>query len=425
MEHNRMKLGALLAVMLIVCMAFVPAVSGKNDGKNESQNLSVVHIEGINDKKTDSYIQSELKIPYSIKKFDIVTLDMKLFDKIVKKDGAVPVNINGKSYVMKLNEMKFNAPGENEGIFSYKGTIVGAENSEIVLTYGNKALIARITLDDVEYIIESIGQNDNINNNRLHVVYSSEYVVADGPDVLIDSPLAESKNDSINSVIPNQEIIAKGITEVKILLVTDDQWISDEPDWNTKAQNIMAEANNQLGRDDIQVSLSVIYDTNTISVDPGSDPLGVFMDTFDISYLNNKHADIAIYLSGYDNPTGGLGSTWGYDSGTPRSRYAWAQMKDDGPSSYDGTHHDRTCVSLHEIGHMFDADHEYAPNQGTNYNRAYQWGFWLFKKQTVMWAPFTKRNQYEFSSDNYHGDSLHDNAKRIYSTRYTVSGYTS
>jgi len=29
MEHNRMKLGALLAVMLIVCMAFVPAVSAE------------------------------------------------------------------------------------------------------------------------------------------------------------------------------------------------------------------------------------------------------------------------------------------------------------------------------------------------------------------------------------------------------------
>lgn len=223
--------------------------------------------------------------------------------------------------------------------------------------------------------------------------------------------------------------MTRGMVDVGAIVATDNQWITDEPDWKTKAQNIIAEADNQLGRDDIQVYLTVYaYDDSKkdeLSNDPNiiSDPLGTFFNHFPTSYLDSKSADIAIYLGGYDSPTSGVGATWAYDAGTPLGRYAWTQMAGD-PSSYDATHHDRTVVTLHEIGHIFDADHQDAPCQGETYNRAYQWTKWFFwTYQTVVWSPSDKDTRFEYSSDDYHGDANHADARRISEAKGTVSNY--
>jgi len=418
-----------LITALLIGVVFASAVNAQSDGRND---MFIVHIDGMTEKRANMHNLSELNIPSSIKKSDIVIFDLKKLDGLLGMGGKVPMHIKGKPYVMELNEIKVNAPGVNEGTFSYRGSIVGVEDSEIVLTFSDRALVGRITLDNVDYTIESIGEKDAINADKvLHVVYSSEDVVAEGGTIPVDSPLPGVTNSSTNSVVRllNHDIMTRGMVDVGAIVATDNQWITDEPDWKTKAQNIIAEANNQLGRDDIQAHLTVYaYDDSKkdeLSNDPNiiSDPLGTFINHFPTSYLDSKSADIAIYLGGYDSTTGGVGSTWGYDSGAPKGRYAWTQMADD-PSSYDATHHDRTVVTLHEIGHMFDADHQDAPGQGEIYNRAYQWTEWFFwTYQTVVWSPFDKDTRFEYSSDNYHGDANHDNARRISETKGTVSNY--
>ena len=79
-----------------------------------------------------------------------------------------------------------------------------------------------------------------------------------------------------------------------------------------------------------------------------------------------------------------------------------------------------TVVTIHELGHNFDADHEDAGG----YNQAYRW--WRgYCHHTVMWSGYTvSGSEYEFSSDDYHGDSTHDDARRISETKGVVASYT-
>ena len=104
-------------------------------------------------------------------------------------------------------------------------------------------------------------------------------------------------------------------------------------------------------------------------------------------------------------------------------RHAWAQMVKDwylGGWTYDGSPHGRRVTTIHELGHNFGAAH-----QGSGgYTQAYDWWSGLNHYYTVMWSTNKgSKSRYEFSSDDYHGDSTHDNARRIRETKGIVANY--
>lgn len=147
MKQNKgMRLGALLAAMLLLSMAFVPAVSAvpsddSNKNKIAEQNLAfefenvtkvkVKEVTAIYDLVTNG-IQNpnELNIPPSIKKYDVVTFDQVELNNKIKK--LLPVSIRGERYNIELKRMNFE--NLDDGIDSYKGKIVGVDNSEVILT---------------------------------------------------------------------------------------------------------------------------------------------------------------------------------------------------------------------------------------------------------------------------------------------------
>jgi hypothetical protein len=102
---------------------------------------------------------------------------------------------------------------------------------------------------------------------------------------------------------------------------------------------------------------------------------------------------------------------------------------------YSGSPQGRASVSLHEIGHIFDATHEdiTRPPNEPQYTHATWYLDGLSVHQTVMWhSYFEQANTMEFSSNSSpycgssvvcHGDSTHDNARRISETRDTVAMY--
>ena len=104
---------------------------------------------------------------------------------------------------------------------------------------------------------------------------------------------------------------------------------------------------------------------------------------------------------------------------TNNGRHSWAQMVMDWYDlCYWGTPQGRRCISIHEVGHNFNAHHEGTPG----YNQAYAFNGGL--SHTVMWSYYIEYvNCYEFSSDNYHGDALHDNARAIREAKAWVAGY--
>ena len=143
------------------------------------------------------------------------------------------------------------------------------------------------------------------------------------------------------------------------------------------------------------------------------------MKHFPTSYLDDKSADLSIYLGGYDAEGNTHGEAYSYRYG----RHAWAQMVKDwyaGGWTYDGSPHGRRVTTIHELGHFFGADHE----GSDDYMQAYDWRSGLDHYYTVMWSTNKgSASKYEFSSDDYNGDSTHDNARRIRETKGVVANY--
>ncbi|WP_048146039.1 zinc-dependent metalloprotease family protein [Methanoplanus limicola] len=200
-----------------------------------------------------------------------------------------------------------------------------------------------------------------------------------------------------------------------------------ESNWVSSAQSYMAQAAYQYQRSDIDVFLNVVeYDaskkdilsSNANTYRRMNEPLDLFKDIFETSYLNNKNADVAIYLGGNDMIGSAQGLAWGFqaylDGYLEHCRYAWSQMVDDSDTIdlYDGSYHARVYCILHEMGHVFFANHE---NSGGT-NQAYVWfESLIIPKNTVMWSIYkgSITTQCEYSSPSYHGDSNHNNAGSI------------
>jgi hypothetical protein len=216
-------------------------------------------------------------------------------------------------------------------------------------------------------------------------------------------------------------------------VVTDNQFYQDQDNWKTVAQDIVAEANRQFDRDDIRVALCVMAYTDSRRVqlsnqpDILSKPVAAFERVYPNTDLDLWASDLALYVGGYDADGSAQGATYGYYP--DHHRHAWAQMVPD-DTWYLGTTHGRRCVSIHELGHLFDTGHQdLDPNRTIpSYRRAYQWyqPFSPPLKNTVTYSYFNElMSTTEFSSDDYHGDADHDNARRIRETKWTVANYHS
>jgi hypothetical protein len=416
----------------------------------DTENYPMVSFDGLSDVKISEnkllgYKKNDLRIPSSIKKFELLTIDIQNMKEKLANNEPITILMKGVPYKMNLRDSTGKAEGLDPSIRSYRGTLENSENSEVGFTIGKKSVSGRITSKGITFFLSTTPKTEK--GKVIHYVYSSLDVVSEGqPAIWNDDYLGKKDIQALSPVnrafiesnerILEQQTAISGPVDVRILIMTDDKWIADvrqneSREWTDAAQIIIDEANTQLGKSDIQVNLIPIYDASKaseLSADPqiNHTPLQTFIIHVSPDYLNSSSADLAFYLSGYDcvDGTCGLGATYGFDSlnGTLR-RYGYSQMADD-PSAYDGTDHDRTVVTLHEIGHLFDADHQDATGQDQDYNRAINYtDEYGNATQTVVWQPALSSTSYDYSSINNHGGPHNDNARRINETKGVVANY--
>jgi hypothetical protein len=102
-------------------------------------------------------------------------------------------------------------------------------------------------------------------------------------------------------------------------------------------------------------------------------------------------------------------------NGDSGQAYGLTQMINEGETykGKDNADH-RKIVTAHELGHIFNANHD----------NAYSWTESGSKKYTIMQAEWQGDNQrLEFSSSTNHGDSTHNNIQRIKDVKATVAGF--
>jgi hypothetical protein len=379
----------------------------------------------------DSWLKTEQtspldsrKIPSVLKQFDLVTFNQPILNEQLKSGSNLNIQIRGKDYRADISRMEFDHI--DDGIDTYAGTLEGVKNSNVLLTVSEKVTIGSVSLNNETFYVEPVTSREQTEASAspVHIIYSSKDVKAqeiqidDGPVKLPQSSWTNNQKvgSSPQGVSPGQFVT------VKILVATDREFFDSSADWVAVAQDIIAVANQQFGRDDIKVIIDPIYDSSRkyqLSEHPAiiSNPIVSFMEIYSEAALVAHSADLGLYLGGYNavGDTQGLGYGFG-------GKYAWSQMVLDDPFFYWGTLHGRRCVSIHELGHLFGAKHD----STGGFTQAYEW--WdlnqLVYRQTVMWHYFFElSSSYEFSSDDYHGDILHDNARRIRETRNTVAHY--
>ena len=405
------KLGVVLLALLLAAMAIVPMVSAQNN--STGINHLTIHLENKNVTNVIAYdvtskdnlssynIQKpeELLILESVNKFDVATFDHILFNNQLKYGKEITISLGGKDYQAELTRMNFE--NISDGVDSYHGSFSGEKNSDILITTGEKVFIARITLENETLWIIPVEPRERmeISQSPLHIIYNSkdlmhtEFTIDNGT-VKINPERSPSASQSKLSILqqtpPDQNVT------VDILVVTDNIFYNNS-DWIVPAQNIIAEANRVLSKNDIKVILRPQYDDSrrnifSSSPDRTTDPLGLLKDIYPTTDLDSVGADIAIYLGGYDIPWPNenwntQGASWGFYTSSEYRRYSWAQMVDDFPG-YTANPHGQQSISIHEIGHLFGAHHNDVPNE-PQYARAATFGDVPYDKKTVMWTEYS------------------------------------
>jgi hypothetical protein len=455
---NLLKNGLFVAIC--VMMIIIPLADAQNNSPGSiAMNHLNIHLENKNVTNVIAYDETskanlsdfniqkpeELWIPSSVNKFDAVTFDHTSFNEQLKSEKGIVISIGEKDYQTELSRMKFE--NNTDGVYSYYGTLVGVKNSSMLFTTRKNVIFGTITAENETFWIIPVEPRarTEIAQSPLHIIYSSKdvknetFIFDKQPDTIkgvVDSAISQNLISNLQLTPPDQWVF------VDILVVTDSEFYSTS-DWLGSAYDIINKANLVLERDNIKVHLIGHYDASrrnqfSASQDKTSDPLGLLMSVYTTadldSYSPSWPPDIALYLGGNDYSGDAQGMSLGFTNPPDACRYAWAQMVPD-DYWYSGSPQGRASVSLHEIGHIFDATHEdiTRPPNEPQYTHATWYLDGLSYHQTVMWhSYFEQANTMEFSSYSSpycgssvvcHGDSTHDNARRISETRDTVAMY--
>jgi hypothetical protein len=370
---------------------------------------------------------------------------------------------------MNLHEETF-YPSAETGVYTFTGNLENSQDgteipdSEAHLTMDDAGVIGKISVTPTDYYV--IDEFDRLDNTRsaktFQFVYSSKDVepskASTGEDGIFVLPSGEgkvysqltqeeidwiksqqlkndkSKTSDLSNVQQEGSILSPADwVNVNLLVLCDNQMYTGYSNWTKRAQSLVADANTAMAFNYIKIRLVPIYDASQRTLLSNNfdltQPVLSFHDLVPTSYLDTQNADIAMFLCSRQFNTGRqtLGQSLVFDNTNSSYRRHATIMYEAAPAwGYFAGPQERAALFTHELGHLFDGDAQGAgenPSLQTDlYNRAINWTESSNEKYTVMWQGALADPNY-FSSPNYHGDALHDNARRLSETKDTVAGY--
>jgi len=380
--------------------------------------------------------------------YELVTVNPSLFAADAGSGRPVAVDILGKEYLLDLKQVPAPIAEDakcivvNEsGIFTtdlpwiqcYSGTLTGDPESYAFFTVGNEVILGTIRHGNNSYAIDQVGTT-KVGGVRkvVHAIYNGSSVIdvkspfaydLQVPVSLEEVEKLEESEKMLRSQNPQSD--PRSVTTVTICTAHGWQFRSTFPSPNSEMANTIAQVNSAFSPSDIGVEFQInaFCDIGTVlgSTTNPNDLLDGFKE--DIKQeRDSSHSDIAVLFTGKELDGDAIGIT--YDvPGSSGHAYVVVQMVDAG-STYQATLSQRCVNTAHEIGHVFGGQHQDATSS-PGYARAYHWKDWgIWDRYTAIWTPFMgDEAMLEFSSDTNHGDTSHDNARRIYELKGTVAGY--
>nr|WP_321352622.1 M12 family metallo-peptidase [uncultured Methanoregula sp.] len=473
---KQFKWGIVLLAVLLAVMAMVPIVSAGDLNKIDlhlqgTPYSPVIRFDGLSTivPQTTTEKTTYAEISPSIKKYDVINIDVKTLKKQLLSGQKIPIHLKDTSYLMNLHEETF-YPSAETGVFTFTGHLENSQagteipDSEAHLTMDDTGVIGKISVTPSDYyLIDEFDQMDNTRPAKtLQYVYSSKDVepskMHTGEDGIFVLPSGKGKvysqltPEEIDWIKSQQQKNYKSKTsdlstvqqdggirspadwvDVNLLVLCDNQMYTGYSNWIKRAQSLVADANTAMAFNYIKIRLVPTYDATQRTILSNNfdltRPVLSFHDLVPTSYLDTQNADIAMFLCSrqFNAGNGVIGQSTVFDN--PNSSYHRHAtiMYEAAPGwGYYANPQERAAVFTHEIGHLFDADAQGAGEnpsiQLETYNRAISWTESGNVKYSVMWQGALADPNY-FSSPNYHGDALHDNARRLSETKDTVAGY--
>lgn len=286
----------------------------------------------------------------------------------------LPITLYGQSYTACLT--KSNIDSGIDGMDGYTGTIMGLNNSKIILVVTDNNLVtATIQLED-DYVVINPAQNREYTENTLyplHVIYSENDLVLPEEPIYFcgtqdpDDPVDQQFVSVFNAFREN----SVSALPLDITFVTDNEYYGSAGNWESKAYALLLAADEYfIANGDLNIILRAEgYDASKrteLSASPYKiiNPLTAAENTFSTSYINGKHSDIFVYLGGNDQyypdaPNQSYVNIIGESDFPPNGRIAWVQMVADSHdgSAYDASDYALTYCFNHELGHIFNAQH--------------------------------------------------------------------
>ncbi|MCZ0860627.1 hypothetical protein O0S10_05195 [Methanocorpusculum sp. MG] len=341
------------------------------------------------------------------------------FDNVIpvrSNTVSLPITLYGQSYTIPLTRMTFESI--DDGIDTYQGTVPGIADSLVIVTVADDNLFyGSITLpnDNIEiYPVQNYNYTQ-ITPAPLHIIYSENSIPEPAESVMISSgrssPITEEQLLAAAASSKN----AKALAVVGFLVGTDEEFYYQEANWIGRVQQLLGTISYAYEDSPVGVALGVCaYDSSMMSVfsnDPRqvTDPLALAEEVYWDYFLEQKNADLALYVSGVD-ANGVLIA----EGTTFPKRWAWAQMVDDDDATHvTGTLHAQRYAAINALGYTFGADPAYAYVDSS--------------VATVMYNYYTSSsyNQLTFSTSvsGRYGDANHDNAARISANKVAVANH--
>lgn len=285
----------------------------------------------------------------------------------------LPITLYGQPYTAALT--KSHIDSGIDGMDGYTGTILGLDNSRIILVITDDNLVtATIQLED-DYLVINPAQNRAYTENTLHplhVIYSENDLILPTEPVYFcgtnDSDISVDREFS-----PLFNTIGRSVSALPldITFVTDSEYYGSAGNWESKAYSLLLAADEYfIANGDLNIILRAQgYDASKRTDLSSSsykiiNPLTAAKNTFSTSYINGKRSDIFVYLGGNDQyyPSAsdpGYINIIGESDFPPNGRIVWVQMVADsyGGSAYDVSDYAHTYCFNHELGHIFNARH--------------------------------------------------------------------
>jgi len=194
--------------LMFVAGIIVPVVSAVQDiSRGGIPNLDlttppIISFDGLSEPSSAQYNATELNIPSSIRKYELLTFDIPKIREKLAKNETITVRINGVPYKINLYDSTGKAEGRDPAYRFYHGSLENVKKSSVSLSIGQRVITGDISINDEKYHLS--GTPKNVTGKVIQYLYSSKDEISVGqPTFWADDYLAH-KNPT--SIIPSVSV---------------------------------------------------------------------------------------------------------------------------------------------------------------------------------------------------------------------------